>query len=114
MPNEEIPLYFAAADLVMIPYLSATQSGIVQIAYAFDKPVVATKVGGIPEVVRQDATGFLVEPGDAEAIGGAVRSYFLSADRAEMRAAIAEESYKYSWDRMVETIEKAREEIRSD
>ena len=114
VPNEEIPLYFAAADLVMIPYLSATQSGIVQIAYAFDKPVVATKVGGIPEVVQQGATGFLVEPGDAEAIGGAVRSYFLSADRAAMRAAIAKESYKYSWDRMVETIEKACEEIRSD
>jgi glycosyltransferase involved in cell wall biosynthesis len=114
VPNEEIPLYFAAADLVMIPYLSATQSGIVQIAYAFDRPVVATRVGGIPEVVRDGATGFLVEAGDAAALGEAARSYFLSADRAQMRAAIAEESYKYSWERMVETIERACDEMRSD
>jgi glycosyltransferase involved in cell wall biosynthesis len=105
VPNEEIPTYFAAADLVMIPYLSATQSGIIQMAYAFGRPVVATTVGGIPEVVADGRTGYLVPPGDARALCAAVERHFESTDRERMEEAIRRESETYSWDRMVETVE---------
>jgi glycosyltransferase involved in cell wall biosynthesis len=106
VPNEEVPLYFSAADLVMVPYLSATQSGVIQIAYAFKKPVVATTVGGIPEVVTDGGTGYLVPPGDARAMTEAVRRYFKSASRERFEENITRENEKYSWDRMVETVEE--------
>ncbi len=113
VPNEEVPLYFSAADLVMVPYLSATQSGVIQIAYAFLKPVVATTVGGIPEVVTDGGTGYLVPPGDARAMAQAVRRYFDSASRERFEENINRENEKYSWDRMVETVEKACSELSS-
>jgi glycosyltransferase involved in cell wall biosynthesis len=107
VPNEEIGLYFAAADLVAVPYLSATQSGVIQIAYGFGKPVVATAVGGIPEVVAEGRTGFLVPPGDAAAIADAVRRYFAAGDAAAFRREIARENRRYSWEAMVDTVERA-------
>jgi glycosyltransferase involved in cell wall biosynthesis len=108
VPNEDVPGYFIAADLVMVPYLSATQSGVIQIAYGFLKPVVATTVGGIPEVVVDGSTGYLVPPGDAGALGRAARDYFESNREDEFRRGIDRENHKYSWDRMIETIERAR------
>ena len=95
----------------MVPYLSATQSGVIQIAYGFLKPVVATTVGGIPEVVDDGGTGYLVPPGDAPAMAAAVRSYFDSADRGRFEERIAAENDKYSWERMVERIEEAGRQI---
>jgi glycosyltransferase involved in cell wall biosynthesis len=112
VPNEEIPLYFSAADLVMVPYLTATQSGVIQMAYGFHKPVVATRVGGIPEAVIEGQTGYLVPPADSAALARAVRTYFESADRERMREAIARENRKYSWERMVETIESVGASLR--
>lgn len=112
VPNEDVPGYFLAADLVMVPYLSATQSGVIQIAYGFLKPVVATTVGGIPEVVVDGSTGYLVPPGDPPAMARAVCDYFESGRREAFRLAIDRENEKYSWDRMIETIEEARRELR--
>ncbi len=103
--DDEVGRYFAAADLVMVPYVSATQSGVIQIAYAFRKPVVATTVGGIPDAVAEGETGYLVPPGDAAALAAAVRRYFGEADRSRFERRIAAESERYSWDRMVERIE---------
>jgi glycosyltransferase involved in cell wall biosynthesis len=113
VPNEEVPLYFSAADMVMVPYLSATQSGVIQIAYAFGKPVVATTVGGIPEVVEHGRTGYLVPPGESAPIADAVRRYFDDADRDRFEESIRQENDKYSWDRMVETVEKVCAELAS-
>jgi glycosyltransferase involved in cell wall biosynthesis len=104
VPNEDVAQYYLAADLVMVPYLTATQSGIVQMAYGFDRPVVATNVGGLPEVVLDGATGFLVPPGDAAALAAAARRFF-AADPRQFRRAIEAERYKYSWERMVATVE---------
>jgi len=111
--NEDVPTYFLASDLVMVPYVSATQSGVIQIAYGFLKPVVATTVGGIPEVVVHGGTGYLVPPADADAMVSAVRDYFASNRQEAFRQGIARENEKYSWDRMIETVEKAERDLSS-
>jgi glycosyltransferase involved in cell wall biosynthesis len=110
--NEEVPLYFSAADLLMVPYLTATQSGVIQIGYAFETPVVATQVGGIPEVVRDGETGYLIEPGQPEPMRSAIMHHFAEGDPQKIATAIEQENYKYSWERMVETIERVHSELR--
>jgi len=104
VPNEEVSAWFGAADAVVLPYRSASQSGIVQIAYGFDKPVVATRVGGLPEVITEGRTGFLADPEDPDSLADAVERYFRS-DRSLLAEAIRRGRDRFSWDRMVETLE---------
>lgn len=106
VPDEQVEAYFVASDLVVLPYVSATQSGIVQIAYNYDRPVVTTDVGGLPEVVLDGRTGFLVPPGDAPALAAAIARFFDEDRAAEFAAAVAAEKRRYSWDRMVDAIEE--------
>ncbi len=106
VPDETVEDYFLAADLAVLPYVSATQSGIVQIAYHYDLPVVTTRVGGLPEVVLDGRTGFLVPPGDAAALAAAVTRFFREHKAAEFAAAVAGEKHKYSWDAMTGAIEE--------
>lgn len=103
-PDHEVEKYFAACDLVVCPYESATQSGIVQIAYGFEKPVIVTNVGGLPDVVKNEKTGYIVKTGDADAIAGAVTDFYKNNRAGEFERYIREEAYQFSWDRMVETI----------
>jgi glycosyltransferase involved in cell wall biosynthesis len=105
VPDETVEDYFLAADLAVLPYVSATQSGIVQIAYNYDLPVVTTDVGGLPEVVRDGETGFIVPPGDGAALAAAVTRFFREERAAEFATAVAREKAKYSWDRLAEAIE---------
>lgn len=105
VPNEEVERYFAAADLVALPYRSATGSGVVQIAYGFEKPVVATVVGCLPEVVQEGRTGYLVPPCNPTALAEAIVRFFQTADRDRMAQAIKDANALFSWDRMVESIE---------
>ena len=106
VPDAVIEDYFQAADLVVLPYVSATQSGIVQIAYNYDRPVVTTDVGGLPEVVHHERTGFLVPPGDAAALARAIIRFFDEQWGERLAAGVAAEKHKYSWDRMAEAIER--------
>ena len=104
IPTDEVEKFFAACDLVVLPYESATQSGVIQVAYSFDKPVLATRVGGLPDVVRDMQTGYLVEPFCPEAIADKIKDYFDN-NRGEMfKEGVYQERYRYSWDRMEETI----------
>lgn len=105
VPDEVVEDYFLAADLAVLPYVSATQSGIVQIAYNYDLPVVTTAVGGLPEVVRDGETGFVVPPADPAALAAAVSRFFREDRAAAFAAAVAREKRKYSWDRMAEAVE---------
>jgi len=105
VPDETVEAYFCAADLVVLPYVSATQSGIVQIAYNYDRPVVTTNVGGLPEVVREGETGFLVPPAEPDALAAAVIRFFDEGWAERLAAGVAREKAKYSWARMAETIE---------
>ena len=106
IPDKEVEKFFAACDVVVLPYVSATQSGIVQIAYGFDKPVIATIVGGLPDVVTDGKTGFLVEPENPQAIADAISKLFTPGVAEKFEAGVKEESYRFSWDRMVKHIEK--------
>lgn len=105
VPDREVEKYFAACDLVTLPYESATQSGIVQIAYGFEKPVVVTNVGGLPDVVLDGKTGYVVEPQKPEELADAVCKYFVENKEVEFTVNVKNEAYKYSWDRMVEVVE---------
>lgn len=106
VPDKEVEPYFAAADLNICPYESATQSGIVQIAYGFGLPVVVTNVGGLPEVVDDGETGYVVEPQNPAAIADAVCRYFTEEREDEFRKNVERQAERFSWDRMVEIIEE--------
>jgi len=107
IPNEELGLYFSAADVVVLPYVDATQSGVTQLAYGFEKPVITTSVGGIPEVVEDGVTGLIVSPQDSEALGEAIVRYFeedLGASfTLNIRAQV--QGGAFSWEALVHLIE---------
>ena len=105
IPDSEVEQYFAASDLVVLPYESATQSGIVQIAYGFELPVVATAVGGLPEVVLDGVTGYVVPPQDDTALAKAVTRFFAENHAEEFHENVIREANRYSWEHMVEVIE---------
>ena len=104
-PDKEVEKYFAACDLVVLPYESATQSGIVQIAYGFEKPVVVTEVGGLPDVVTDQKTGYVVPPMQPQALADAIVRYYDENKEAFMIKNIKEEAYRFSWERMAEIVE---------
>lgn len=106
IPDKEVEKYFAASDLVVLPYESATQSGIVQIAYGFEKPVIVTDVGGLPDVVTNGKTGYVVEAKRPEKLAEAVIRYYEEEMEEKFVSGVKKEAYRFSWDRMVETIEK--------
>lgn len=110
VPDNEVENYFAACDLVALPYESATQSGITQIAYGFDKPVVATNVGGLPEVVLDEKTGYIVPPCDHEALADAIIRFFQENKADEFKKNIEAEAYRFSWTRMTEIVEELSEQ----
>ena len=111
LPDDEVEPYFAAADLCVLPYESATQSGVIQIAYSFGLPVIATDVGGLPEVVLDGRTGFVVPPKDADALAKAVVRFFEEDRAADFKEHIKEEDSRYSWDRMVEHVDTLYREV---
>jgi glycosyltransferase involved in cell wall biosynthesis len=106
VPNEEMDLYFSAADAVVLPYLEATQSGIAQIAFGFEVPVITTSVGGLPETVRDGESGLVVPPNDAEALAGAITRFFDDDLGPAFRETIRAERDVFSWERLVALIEE--------
>ncbi|MBT4034560.1 MAG: glycosyltransferase [Candidatus Marinimicrobia bacterium] len=94
--DSELPLYFSAADVLVLPYRTATQSGIVGIALQMDRPVIATKVGGLGEYIQEGETGYLVEPENPEAMGQAILSFFLQGDSDRMTENIKATKSQYS------------------
>ncbi len=106
VPNEKVGEYFSAADAVILPYLSATQSGIAQIAYNFDKPVIATNVGGLAEVVVDGVSGLIVPPNDPLKLAAAIGKFYSENLESKLSDGAAREKKKYSWERMVEAVEQ--------
>jgi len=106
IPNEEVGDFFNAANVVVLPYLSATQSGIIQIAFNYDRPVITTNVGGLPEVVRPGELGEVVPAEDPEALAKTMVAYFENGSEARYSPNVAEEKKRYSWGRLVEALEE--------
>jgi glycosyltransferase involved in cell wall biosynthesis len=105
VPNEELAVYFGAADVVVLPYTHVTQSGVVQLAFGFGLPVITSRVGGLPELVTEGETGLLVKPADPEALADAIRRFFISDMGREMRVAVNEDRGRFTWTNLVGVIE---------
>lgn len=106
IPNEKVHLYFSAADVVVQPYVSATQSAIAQMAYFFSSPIIATNVGALPEVVIHEKSGLIVPPNNPQALAEAIVRFYNEKMEGMLMAGAAEERKKYSWDAMVDAIEE--------
>ncbi|MBL7804491.1 MAG: glycosyltransferase [Saprospiraceae bacterium] len=103
IPADRVRYYFCAADLVVQPYKTATQSGISQIAYHFEKPMIVTDVGGLPEIVTHGVSGYVVAP-DAAAIAAAMHDFFEKQRAASMLEGVRQEKKRFSWDNLVQAI----------
>ncbi len=101
VPNEDIGQYFAASDLVVQPYLSATGSAICQLAYGFGKPVVATRVGSLDEVIEPGINGQLVEPGNSRELAQAVIKSLDKDTLKQLHENAAHTKDKFSWENYV-------------
>ena len=102
IPTSEVKYYFSACDTVILPYKDATQSGIVQIAMNFRKPVVATDVGGLSEVIKDNKTGFIIEKENPQILADTILKFYLENKEKEFVENIENELEKYSWKRFVE------------
>lgn len=99
IPFAEIPAYFLSADLAVFPYRRIYQSGALQLAYGYGRPVVVTDVGGLGEIVQRDRSGLVVPPGDPKALAMGIQRLFqdgVAAEEMGRRGRLAAET-SYSW-----------------
>ncbi|MEM3154148.1 MAG: glycosyltransferase family 4 protein [Candidatus Woesearchaeota archaeon] len=97
VPNEDIGRYFADADVAVLPYESGSQSAVVQVAYAHDTPVIASRTGGLADNVVDGKTGFLVEPKNEKALADAIIRFYIQKKRKEFVKNIKKIRQKFSW-----------------
>ncbi len=112
VPNEEVGRYFQAADLVLQPYRSATQSGIAQIALAAGRPVLATRVGGLPEQIEDGVSGLLVPPEDPAALAAAIQRFFEAALADALAPGIAAARARFAWSGLASALRALAAECR--
>ncbi|MCY1721049.1 glycosyltransferase [Prolixibacteraceae bacterium Z1-6] len=101
--NTDVHKYFCASDVVVQPYKSATQSGITQVAYHFNKPMITTNVGGLSELIPDNKVGYVVNT-DKEEITEAIYKFYTLNKEQEFSTNAAEEKKKYSWEVFVENL----------
>lgn len=109
--DSEVPLCFSAADLCVLPYRSATQSGIIAIAYHFDLPIVATNVGSLREMIEPNDTGYLVAKPDALLLADAIKNVFEQNLLEKYRKNIQIYKSIASWDSLARKIADLHYEI---
>ncbi len=105
IPDDKVNLYFSAADIIAQTYKSATQSGVTQIAFHFEKPMLVTNVGGLGEIVINGKSGYVVEP-KANEIADALSDFFDKERSTEFAQAVRTEKGKYAWSIMTAKIVK--------
>jgi glycosyltransferase involved in cell wall biosynthesis len=103
IPDNEVRNYFSVADIVAQPYRSATQSGVSQIAYHFEKPMLVTNVGGLAEIVPNGKVGYVVDV-EPNQIADALVDFFTNKRSDEFIENIRKEKQKYAWSRMTDAI----------
>ncbi len=104
IPDAKVKDFFNACDLVVQPYKTATQSGVTQIAYHFEKPMLVTNVGGLDEIVPDGKVGYTVHP-DVRSIADALVDFFGNQRQDDFKQGILSEKEKYSWSRMTAAIQ---------
>lgn len=115
IPDDEVELYFKAADALVLPYVDVFQSGLLVLAYNFGLPVLATRVGSIDEHVVEGETGFTCTPADARVLAATIDRYFASGlfrELPERRSKIRRLAHeRYSWDKVGAVIQRVYEEV---
>ena len=111
IPDSEVTDYFSAADVVALPYRSASQSGITQIAYYYDIPVIVTKVGGLPEIVDEGQSGFTIEPNNPTELANVLETHLKNDTFFRMEDYIKTFKQKFSWEYFVDGIESVYSKI---
>jgi len=102
--DQEVPGYFSAADVLIAPYSRISQSGVVQMAFGLGLPVIATRVGGLPDAIDDGATGLLVPPEDPRELASAIRYYYQSGMEDRVRAEIARRDMRSGWTLLMKTL----------
>ena len=108
--DEDVATYFSACDLVVLPYKSATQSGVTQIAFHFSKPMLVTKVGGLPEIVSEGRSGYVCEP-NAESIADCLVDF--CSNQRNFDQTLQQEKQRFAWDKMTAAIRELYNKLKN-
>ncbi len=103
IPDSEVVNYFCASDIVVQPYKNATQSGVTQIAYHFEKPMLVTDVGGLREIIPHNKVGYVCKPNPKDIVNCLIDFYANDKESVFIKG-VKEEKSKYSWKKMIENI----------
>lgn len=110
IPSENVKYYFCAADMIVQPYHTATQSGVTQIAYHFARPMLVTNVGGLAEIVSNNRVGYVTET-NSNSISAALIDFYQNNREDEFSANAKVDSHKFSWENMVKGIKELTKKI---
>lgn len=110
IPSEDVKYYFCAADMIVQPYHTATQSGVTQIAYHFARPMLVTNVGGLAEIVSNNRVGYVTET-NSDSISAALIDFYQNNREDEFSANAKVDSSKFSWENMVKGIKELVKKI---
>ena len=105
IPDDMVRYYFCAADIVVQPYKHATQSGVTQICYHFNRPMLVSNVGGLPEIVPHDQVGYVCDP-DASSVAEYLDKFYTEHKEYLFSENIKAEKTKYTWAAMLDNIRK--------
>lgn len=110
--DDDVPEIFSASDVCVLPYKSATQSGIMNISYHFELPVLVTRVGGLAESVEKYNTGLVIPTPDVDEITTYIKRFFSDFAKDNFSENIREFKRRYSWKNLTKAIEKFYEELK--
>ena len=105
VPDAEMPTYFSASDLVVLPYETATGSAVLATCMKYGRPVVATRVGSFPEIIKDGISGHLVPPRNSDALASAIIKSLQTAELSRLRAEFVADRKRYTWDRLIDEME---------
>ncbi|HIG33001.1 MAG TPA: glycosyltransferase [Flavobacteriales bacterium] len=110
IPDDEVVNYFCAADIIVQPYRNATQSGVTQIAYHFEKPMLVTDVGGLKEIVPHGKVGYVCNPNSGSVVD-AILDFYNNDKEQQFIQGVIDEKTKYSWNKMIENIKNLYQQL---
>jgi glycosyltransferase involved in cell wall biosynthesis len=109
--NEEVPVFFSAADVCVLPYKEATQSGIAAISYHFDLPLIATDAGGLKEDINSKGTGMIVEKCNSKLLAKTIEEYFLKRLSNGFVENIKKMKNELSWEKFADSLLEFSEQL---